>query len=65
MIGVEESDMRRGLLDGLVIVTGGVLGFVLTFAGFILWIRLHEAYYSGPPEWDAFTVFSCRALLAF
>jgi hypothetical protein len=48
MIGVEESNMRRGLLDGLVIATGGVLGFVLTFSGFVLWIRLHEAHYPAP-----------------
>ena len=40
--------MRRGLLDGLVVAIGGVLGFVLTFAGFILWIRLSEALHPFP-----------------
>jgi hypothetical protein len=40
--------MRRGLLDGLRVVIGGIFGFALTFAGFILWIRLSEARHPVP-----------------
>lgn len=50
--------MRPGMQKVLFIATGGICGFVLTFAGFILWIGQIEAHRtSRPTEGHVYGVF--------